>query len=230
MSSARDLRRELIEASLALLADHGPDALQARRVAAACDTSTMSVYTYFGGMKQLLAAVADEGLHRLAMTLQLVDPSDDPVADLAVYTFLYRRFALENPHLYRLMLGEASVNGVSAPVTFTVPSVSKGEVRAELGVILVIASAVQRAIDAGRIHGEDPLSMLFQFWSAMHGYVLLELAGYLGHDNDGLESVLLPLGASVLLGWGDSPDQIRKSQLLGLEMLAELEKKHSQAQ
>ncbi|MGL6233736.1 MAG: TetR/AcrR family transcriptional regulator [Segniliparus sp.] len=225
MSSARDLRRELVEASLGLLADHGPDALQARRVAAACDTSTMSVYTYFGGMKQLLTAVAEEGLHRFAEKLELLEPSDDPVADLAVYTFLYRRFALDNPHLYRLMLGEASAHGVSVPVTFTVPSISRGEVQPELGIILVIANAVQRAIDSGRIRGGDPVSMILQFWSAMHGYVLLEMAGYLGHDNDGLESVLLPLGASVLLGWGDTPEQIRKSQQFGLELLAKLEKK-----
>ena len=210
---------------MGLLADHGPDALQARRVAAACDTSTMSVYTYFGGMKQLLGAVAEEGLHRFAEKLQLVEPSDDPVADLAVYTFLYRRFALENPHLYRLMLGEASAHGLSVPVAFTVPAINRGEVQQELGVILVIASAVQRAIDLGRIRAGDPVSMILQFWSAMHGYVLLELAGYLGHDNDGLESVLLPLGGSVLLGWGDTPDRIKESQRLGLELLAKLEKK-----
>ncbi|ADG98555.1 transcriptional regulator, TetR family [Segniliparus rotundus DSM 44985] len=229
MSSARDLRKELVEASLGLLADHGPDALQARRVAAACDTSTMSVYTYFGGMKQLLAAVSDEGVRRFAKTLQIVEPGEDPVADLAVYTFLYRHFALENPHLYRLMLGEASAHGVSVPVQFTVPQFNKEGLRPELGIVHVLADAMQRSVDSGRING-DSLSMMFQFWSAMHGYVLLELAGYLGHEDAGLRSVLLPLGASVLQGWGDSPEKVKKSQELALEIFAKLQKQKLQKQ
>jgi hypothetical protein len=122
------------------------------------------------------------------------------------------------------MLGEASVNGVSVPVQFTVPKVNKERLQPELGIVLVLADAMRRAVDSGRIHG-DPLSMMFQFWSAMHGYVLLELAGYLGQDDAGLESVLLPLGASVLKGWGDSPEKVKKSQKLALEIFAKLQKR-----
>ncbi|MCV7082358.1 TetR family transcriptional regulator, partial [Mycolicibacterium insubricum] len=35
----------------------GPDALQTRKVTAAAHTSTMAVYTHFGGMRELIAAV-----------------------------------------------------------------------------------------------------------------------------------------------------------------------------
>src|ERR1700747_2477742 len=47
----RGVRDELLHAAVALLNEHGPDALQTRKVAAAAGTSTMAVYTHFGGMR-----------------------------------------------------------------------------------------------------------------------------------------------------------------------------------
>jgi AcrR family transcriptional regulator len=222
MTTQRDLRKELVEASLGLLADHGPDALQARRVAAACDTSTMSVYTYFGGMKQLLRAVADEGFHRFAKEVELVEQTDDTVADMMVYALVFRRFALENPHLYRLISGMTSAHGVDVPVQFTVDTITDVMDRPEGRMITTFVAAIQRAIDAGRLKGDNPLAMVLQFWSAMHGYVLLELAGYLGGGDTGLTTVLIPLGTTVMLGWGDQFERIWPSQQRGLEIMAKL--------
>ena len=56
---ARTVREELLVAAAALLDEHGPDALQTRKIAAAAGTSTMAVYTHFGGMPQLIAAITD---------------------------------------------------------------------------------------------------------------------------------------------------------------------------
>lgn len=54
------VRDEMLHAAVALLDAHGPDALQTRKVAGATGTSTMAVYTHFGGMPELIAEVADE--------------------------------------------------------------------------------------------------------------------------------------------------------------------------
>lgn len=63
MSSASEpsVRDKLLHAAVGLLDEHGPDALQTRKVASAAGTSTMAVYTHFGGMRGLIAAVAEEG-------------------------------------------------------------------------------------------------------------------------------------------------------------------------
>src|ERR1700723_2724168 len=97
----RSVRDEMLHAAVGLLDDHGPDALQTRKVAGAASTSTMSVYTHFGGMRALIAAVAEEGLRQFdeALTVPL---SDDPVADLFVVGGAYRRYAIERPPMYPL--------------------------------------------------------------------------------------------------------------------------------
>ena len=50
---------------------------------AAAHTSTMAVYTYFGGMPGLWQAVRQEGFERLSARLARIEPTPDPVRDLA---------------------------------------------------------------------------------------------------------------------------------------------------
>lgn len=69
MTSQTGVRDELLHAGVRLLDDHGPDALQTRKVAAAAGTSTMAVYTHFGGMRGLIAAIAEEGLRQFDVAL-----------------------------------------------------------------------------------------------------------------------------------------------------------------
>src|SRR5271163_1790531 len=111
----RSVRDEMLHAAVGLLDEHGPDALQTRKVAGEAGTSTMAVYTHFGGMRALIAAVADEGFRQFdaALTVPL---TNDPVADLFVIGAAYRRYAIERPHMYRLMFGSTSAHGINAPV------------------------------------------------------------------------------------------------------------------
>ena len=112
-SSVRSVRHELLDAAVDLLDEHGPDALQTRKVAGAAGTSTMAVYTHFGGMQPLIDAVAEEGLRQFDEALTM-PPTDDPVADLVATGVAYRRYAIERPHMYRLMFGSTSAHGINA--------------------------------------------------------------------------------------------------------------------
>ena len=73
----------MLQAAIALLDEHGPDALQTRKVASAAGTSTMAVYTHFGGMRALIAEVAEEGVRQFDAALA-VPQTADPVTDLFV--------------------------------------------------------------------------------------------------------------------------------------------------
>ena len=68
-SGDRTVRDELLHAAVGLLDDHGPDALQTRKVSSAAGTSTMAVYTHFGGMRALIAEVAEEGRRQFDIAL-----------------------------------------------------------------------------------------------------------------------------------------------------------------
>jgi AcrR family transcriptional regulator len=75
-----DVAQRLIEAAARLLADEGPAGLSTRRLAAEVGTSTMAVYTHFGGLPELVRAVVREGFKRLGDHLSAVSETDDPLA------------------------------------------------------------------------------------------------------------------------------------------------------
>ena len=52
----------VVQATIRLLAEQGPSAIKARTVASASGLSTMAVYHHFGGIAELMGAVADHGL------------------------------------------------------------------------------------------------------------------------------------------------------------------------
>src|SRR5437764_14897109 len=100
------LRPALIEAAARLIATEGAAGLTLRRVAEEVGTSTMAIYTYFGGMPELRRAVRQEGFSRLAARAAQLGESDDPVADLAGLGLAYYQIAMSNPHLYRALYME----------------------------------------------------------------------------------------------------------------------------
>ena len=207
----------MLHAAVALLDEHGPDALQTRRVASAAGTSTMAVYTHFGGMRGLIAEVAEEGLRQFDAA-QTVPQTDDPVADLVATGAAYRRYAIERPHMYRLMFGSTSAHGINAPAG-NVLALTVAEVEDHVPGFVYVVRAVRRSILAGRITAcsadDDPtiVATAAQFWSLMHGFVMLELAGFYGDDGAAVAPVLGSMTSKLLVALGDSPERVTRSQL-----------------
>jgi AcrR family transcriptional regulator len=103
-SSAPELSPRALEiaaAARALLDEEGPDALTMRRVADRLGIQAPSIYKHLAGKEALEAAVISQGFAELAEVFEeAVAGSADPLGALTV---AYRAFALERPHLYRLM-------------------------------------------------------------------------------------------------------------------------------
>ena len=198
-------RTQLVEAAIRLLADGGAEALQARKLAAEIGASTMAVYTYFGGMAALMEAVAREGFRRLIANMATVEQTDDPVADLYRLALAYRQTAVEHPELFTLMFREAGAHG------HAVGDLLKKDPDTEAAASFHgMVAALARTIDAGRLQG-DPLVVASQVWSAVHGYVTLELLGHFGRGDRGVTEVLAPLCVTLVVGLGDSPAAARAS-------------------
>ncbi|HVT71077.1 MAG TPA: WHG domain-containing protein, partial [Trebonia sp.] len=198
-------RERLLAAALRLLEDEGPEALQARRLATEIGASTMAVYTHFGGMTQLIEAIAYEGFVRLSAREAAVRETADPIADLLRLGIAYHEHAMANPRLYRLMFGVTPVNGIGLPnldVRTLMVSPAAGAGREAFALLV---RHVTRVIEAGSGTGEDPVSVASQFWSSVHGYVLLEIAGFFGAPQRGAREVFLPLTCKLIAGLGHSP-------------------------
>lgn len=211
----RSVRDELLHAAVGLLDDHGPDALQTRKVASAAGTSTMAVYTHFGGMRGLIAEVAEEGLRQFDAALT-VPQTSDPVADLFAVGIAYRRFAIRRPHMYRLMFGSTSAHGINAPA-HNVLTRTVSEISQRYPSFAHVVRAVHRSMLAGRITAGSPdddaavVATAAQFWSLIHGFVMLELAGYYGRDSAAVGPVLTSMTTNLLVALGDSPQRVHRS-------------------
>lgn len=214
--SKGSVRDEMLSAAVDLLNEHGPDALQTRKVAGAAGTSTMAVYTHFGGMRGLIAAVAEEGLRQFDAA-QTVPQTDDPVADLIATGAAYRRYAIERPHMYRLMFGSTSAHGITAPVD-DVLTLKMAQIEQDCPSFAHVVLGVDRCMRAGRFPaaGEPDdatvVAIAAQFWSQIHGFVMLELAGFYGAVGAAAAPVLDSMMSRLLVALGDSSEQVAQSQ------------------
>lgn len=217
--NGRSVRNDLLHAAVGLLDDHGPDALQTRKVAAAAGTSTMAVYTHFGGMRELITAVAEEGLRQFEAALA-VPQTADPVADLLATGVAYRRYAIERPHMYRLMFGSTSAHGINAPA-HNVLTLTVAQIYESYPSFGHVVRAVHHSMLAGRITVGSTLddasaegavvATAAQFWALIHGFVMLELAGYYGQDGSAVGQVLGSMTTNLLVAIGDSPERVKQS-------------------
>src|SRR3954452_4999053 len=102
------VRRALIEAAARLIATEGVGALTLRRVAEEVGTSTMAIYTHFGGMPELRRAVRREGYARLAAAGGAVEETDDTHYDADRLVRVYNELPVGEPHLYKIKFIEQS--------------------------------------------------------------------------------------------------------------------------
>jgi AcrR family transcriptional regulator len=198
------IRPALIEIGARLLADEGPKSLSTRRIAAEAGTSTMAVYTYFGGMSGLVREMVHEGFARLQKHLAQVVETDDPVADMALMGRAYRHNALANPHLYAAMFGGSSLAG------FELTEEDRQHGRYNLSNVVECA---RRCIAAARFRPSDEVMVAHQMWITIHGLVDLELGSYLIAPCDA-DAVLETQLVALMTGAGDDPGPAARSVAL----------------
>ncbi|MQY21070.1 TetR/AcrR family transcriptional regulator [Nocardia macrotermitis] len=211
------MREQLIEAGMRLLEEVGPEALQARRVAAEVGASTMAVYTHFEGMPGLVSAIVTEAFIQFGAALDAVAPTEDPAADFLVMGAAYRQYALDSPQRYRLMFGLTSLH-TGAVADFTTEPL---EDCSDTATYLQLVTVVQRMIDAGRIRPDPPRQVAARLWGLIHGVVLLELTGHLGTEGQALTAVLGPATIDLLTGMGSDTAELEASMRRAVETIVE---------
>lgn len=189
------MRIRLLDSGARLLAEQGPTALTTRRVASDAETSTMAVYTHFGSIKELVRAVVDDGFERLATMVANAKQTADPIGDLFELTIAYVEYARLNPNLYSVMFGTASL-GPFRRTTDEELATGRREVFDDF------VEACGRAVADGRFTEGDAWVIAHQWWCAVHGYTMLELAGYV-RPHASVVKVLVPVLENLIVGLGD---------------------------
>ena len=183
-----DFRDRLCEAAERLFAEKGPDAVTMRQLSAELGVSPMTPYRYFEDKDDILAAVRTSAFNRFAEALEKArDGAPDARTRGHVVGEAYVRFAMENPHSYKLMFD------MNQPNVEKYPDLIAAGQRARA----TMTDHVKDAIAAG-LYAGDPQQIGLLMWAAIHGVVVLQLAGMLPPGAD----LYLALNAVLARGLG----------------------------
>jgi len=191
------VREKLFSVAARILAVDGPQALTTRRLAAEAGTSTMSVYTYFGGMDQLRRELRRDGFDRLCAAIDALAVTRDPVADLAAAVLTYVTIGVDDPAVYRAL--------------FVDPPPERDD-DAGTGVYNRLLALVGRCVDAGRFDPAEPTlasAWAAEVWLTGHGAVNLSHAGLLPAEP--IQFLVTDMLYRLMVGYGDRPESARAS-------------------
>jgi AcrR family transcriptional regulator len=164
-----DFRERLCEAAEHLFAERGPDAVTMRQLAAELGVSPMTPYRYFEDKDDILAAVRANGFNRFAEALETArNGAKGARAVGAAVGAAYVDFALCSPNAYKLMFD------LNQPNVDKYPDLVAAGRRAQKTMTAYVEDAFREGLMAG-----DPQQIGLMFWAAIHGAVILELAGML---------------------------------------------------
>jgi AcrR family transcriptional regulator len=156
-------RDDLVAAAARMLAADGPSGLTLRRLAESAGTSTMAIYTHFGGMPELRRALRHRGYDALSAALAAAPAGDGPVEHVRALCHAYVAFGLEQRDLYRVMFNEEPLDDEDAAAC------------------AATFEPLVAAVAACGYDG-DPLALAKELWIAGHGVVALALAGLLDDE------------------------------------------------
>lgn len=170
---AEAFRERICQVAARLFVEEGPAAVSMRRIAAELGCGTMTPYRYFASKEQIVTAVRTRGMHRFSEALEraLDTPGDGRTRSRAVRD-AYVAFARRETATYRLM--------------FEYPEPRRDDPayrEAHARMWRTIAAHVEVLVAEGAVEADAPL-LGHQIWAALHGAVMLEIAGLLPEGFD----------------------------------------------
>lgn len=167
-------RARLCAAAERRFAAHGADGVSMRQLAEELGCSPMTPYRYFRDKDEILAAVRAAAFNRFAAALEAAAQTrGDARTRARAVGQAYLDFALGEPQAYRLMFD------LSQPHPERFPELVAATARARR----TMSAYLEALVEEGALEG-DPQALGYMFWAAVHGLVVLHLAGKLPEKPD----------------------------------------------
>jgi AcrR family transcriptional regulator len=180
------LHSALVEASIALAREGGPERVVLREAARAAGVSHSAAYRHFTDREALLTEVARRARRELAQEMRRrVNRADNPRARLQAVGKAYIDFALSQPGLFRTAF-------TSHPATSEGDEPPGPEADAADGAdpYEVLAEVLNEAQAAGLLDPRRRPGAEIAVWSAVHGLAVLLLDGPLPTAPQAVESAM----------------------------------------
>jgi AcrR family transcriptional regulator len=166
-----DLRQAMLDATLALIEEHGPEGFTLRAAARGAGVSPGAAYHHFKDKEDLVAAVAQEGF--AMMRTHLAAAAEKPHENMRERSrnvgTAYVVFALRHPTRFRVMLGYGLIGRANSPS-------AANEAMATYRLVREVLIAGLEESSAERVSEPEVLG----WWSVVHGLAFLAIDGYLG--------------------------------------------------
>jgi AcrR family transcriptional regulator len=163
------LHSALIEASIALAREGGPDRVILREAARAAGVSHSAAYRHFADREALLAEVSSYARSELAAQMRRrVNRTNDPRKRLRAVGTAYIDFAIAEPGLFRTAF-------TSHPATS--PDAEQGQATTGPDPFGVLGQVLDEAQAAGLLDARRRPGAEVAAWSAVHGLACLLLDG-----------------------------------------------------
>lgn len=169
--TARITKEHILDAAVALVRELGPDALNARSLAARLSCSTQPIFKNYASMQAVLDAVMAyaEGLYTQGITQEIEKAEYPPYKASGIG---YIRFAMNEPQLFKLLFMRDRTNEDQKKPT--------AEYEQELSIVMR---------QNGLTHAQAEQFHL-SMWIFVHGIAVMLATGYLLLDFDQISELL----------------------------------------
>ena len=172
------LRSALIEASVALAREGGPDRVILREAARAAGVSHSAAYRHFADREALLAEVASFARNELAAEMRRrVNRTKDPRRRLRAVGTAYIHFALAEPGLFRTAFTSHPATSGDAPNDRATGGHDQEDTNAVTEPFEVLGQVLDEAQAVGLLDPRRRPGAEIAVWSAVHGLAGLLLDG-----------------------------------------------------
>lgn len=166
-----DLARALVDETVRLVGEAGPEAVSLREVARRIGVNHAALYRHFADKESLLARVAEEGWSALADGMEAAlanapaEIAEKPAERLVHVAAAYARYGIAHPAYYTIMTGPR-LNEQGRFPSLEVPIRRAFE---------LLITEFERALRAGTLRGGSAQDWALRVWMFAHGYVTLVL-------------------------------------------------------
>jgi AcrR family transcriptional regulator len=155
------LREDILEVSRNLLVKDGFGKMSMRKIAKRAGVSATSIYLHFQNKDELLLALIESSIAKLASALEenLTD-SDDSITKLEKMAQSFVDFALENPQEYEIIY-------MVRPEEM--PKFPKEKFQQIRKIYELLAGIISEGKRTGSLKVDDPLMSAYMIWAQLHG-------------------------------------------------------------
>jgi AcrR family transcriptional regulator len=186
-----EIRASILSAARQIAIEEGWQAVTTRKVAERIEYSQPTIYEYFANKEAILNSLVHQGFEQMLAVMQAAKAQQDqPEVQLYVVSRAYYTFAFSCPELYQVMYGFGGVSFTHAD--------TPAEARAAFALLreTVLAWTEQEHITLS-----EPDTAVDSLWAAVHGLIVLTMAGRIAGGEERSKRILEQIVADLLRAW-----------------------------